>query len=181
MKDEPIGLLFTENVADNDKVFESFKNCPQLKGGTKPYPLTDMGANVKKKIKKTEHFVSGDIEDESLFTLTPEFQKLIQDTNVDVKGLNSNKTVFSYEELRKLLYKHMANSKEIVIPDGNPQVALIHGDPLAEVFGVDTLHLRQLPFFLREHLLPPPSKEKEEEAGKKKKGGKKKKKKSGRH
>jgi len=182
MKDEPIGWLFTENVGDNDKAMESFKSCQQLKGGSKSYPLTDMGANVLKKIRKTEHFVSGDIEDESLFTLTPEFQKLIQDTNVkDVKGLNSNKTVFSYDDLRKLLYKHMANSKEIVIPEGNPQVALIHGDPLAEVFGANTLHLHQLPFFLREHLLPPPPKEEGEEAGKKKKGGKKKKKKSGRH
>ena len=84
------------------------------------------------------------------FTLKPLFLKVIQ----SVHGTNSEKTVYTYEEVTLLLSKYILSKRDNMFDHRNIKLALVSGTPLGDAFGVSAFHRCQVNNLLRSQLIP---------------------------
>ena len=109
-------------------------------------PILPIGQGLPLKPRETT------ISSNSLFCPRPKLLAAIR----TLTQVPATKIVFKYAELQLLLSEYMNQKALFIYPKGptrNPNIAIIRGDLLAEVFGMDILHKCQLHSLLLKQLV----------------------------
>ena len=84
------------------------------------------------------------------FTVRPNLLKVLQ----LVPGTDDRRTVFSYEEVTRLLSKYILSRKDDIFDPRNIKLALVANDPIGTAFGVRAFHRCQINDLLKQQLIP---------------------------
>ena len=72
----------------------------------------------------------------------------------NVKKVNKNKTIFTYEEICSLLSKYIIDQKDQFLHVQNIKIAWVQNDPLGRAFNMLVFHKGQVGALLWSQLIP---------------------------
>ena len=113
--------------------------------------VVNMAVNSVQRIKHSAIISTQVVTDKKAkFTLKPKFLQVIR----SVPGVSQDKTVFTYEEITRLLSTYILSNKEKFFDTRNIKLAIVKDDPLGEAFNVNAFHRCQVIALLRGQILP---------------------------
>jgi len=84
------------------------------------------------------------------FRLKPLFLDVVR----SVDEVDHKQTIFTYEEITRLLSAYILSKKHLIFDKRNIKLALVENDPLGKAFGVTAFHRCQVNALLRTQLIP---------------------------
>ena len=113
--------------------------------------VVNMAVNPVQRIKHSAIISTQIVTDKKAkFTLKPKFLQVIR----SVPGVSQDKTVFTYEEITRLLSTYILSNKEKFFDTRNIRLAIVKDDPLGDAFNVNAFHRCQVNALLRGQILP---------------------------